>query len=73
MLAIPLSRDAETILREVARKLGMTPEEFARRAILDRLEDAEDGLVAETRLDDPQEPVAWDSIKARVPGTASAK
>ena len=50
MLSVPLSAEAEAVLSELARKTGVTPEEFARRAILDRMEDTEDALVAEERL-----------------------
>ena len=50
MFSVPLSPEAEAILRELAQKTGVTPGEFARRAILDRMEDTEDYLLAEERL-----------------------
>jgi predicted DNA-binding protein len=50
MLSVPLSNEAVVLLAELARRTGVTPEEFARRAILDRMEDTEDALLAEERL-----------------------
>jgi RHH-type rel operon transcriptional repressor/antitoxin RelB len=50
MFEVPLSSEAIALLRELAGKVGTTPEEFARRAILDRMEDTEDYFVAEERL-----------------------
>lgn len=42
MLTLRLGSEAETLLEEVAAKAGQTKEEYARRAVLDRLEDSED-------------------------------
>ena len=50
MFEVPLSPEAVALLRELAQKIDTTPEEFARRAILDRMEDTELGLIAEERL-----------------------
>lgn len=50
MFAVPLSAEAEKLMRDLAEKLGVAPEEFARRAILDHMEDVEDRLLAEERL-----------------------
>jgi predicted DNA-binding protein len=50
MFEVPLSDEAVALLRELAQRAGVTPEEFARRAILDRMEDTEDYLLAEERL-----------------------
>ena len=42
MLTLRLDPDAEMLLKRFAAKAGQTKAEFARRAILDRLEDCED-------------------------------
>ena len=73
MFAVPLSDEAVALLRELAQKLGVTPEEFARRAILDRMEDTEDGLLAQERLRTMGETVSWEEVKSRVFGDAKAQ
>lgn len=50
MFNVPLSPEAVAVLRELAAQTGVSPEEFARRAILDRMEDIEDYLIAAERL-----------------------
>lgn len=50
MFSVPLSPEAVTVLVELAAKTGVSPEEFARRAILDRMEDTEDYLAAAERM-----------------------
>ena len=50
MFSVPLSPEAVSVLVELAAKTGVSPEEFARRAILDRMEDTEDYLAAAERL-----------------------
>jgi predicted DNA-binding protein len=42
MLTLRLDPEAEKLLKQFAAKSGQTEAEFARRAILDRLEDCED-------------------------------
>jgi len=42
MLRLDLEPEAEKLLQKFAAKAGQTKSEFARRAILDRLEDRED-------------------------------
>ena len=42
MLTLHLDPEAEKLLKQFAAKTGQTKAEFARRAILDRLEDCED-------------------------------
>ncbi len=42
MLELRLEPEAETLLEQFAAKAGQTKAEFARQAILDRLEDRED-------------------------------
>lgn len=49
MFEVPLSDEAVALLRELAKKIGKTPEEFARRAILDAMEDLGDACLAEER------------------------
>ena len=51
----------------------MTPEEFARRAILDRMEDTEDALLAEERLRTSEGSSSWEEVQARLFGPADAK
>lgn len=73
MFEVPLSSEAVMLLRELAAKLGVSPEEFARRAILDRMEDTEDGLIAEERLRTSEGTVSWEEVEARLFGRADAK
>ena len=74
MFAVPLSAEAEALLRELAQKLDVTPEEFARRAILDRMEDTEDGLLAEERLRTSDgTSVSLEEIMAKYDGRSAAE
>jgi predicted DNA-binding protein len=73
MFAVPLSAQAEALLRQLADKVGSTPEEFARRAILDRMEDTEDYLIAEERLRSSEGSASWEEVEARLFGKAEAK
>jgi predicted DNA-binding protein len=73
MFEVPLSDEAVVLLRELAEKIGKTPEEFARRAILDTMEDTEDYLVAEERLRTSEGTVSWEEVQARLFGKADAK
>lgn len=74
MFAVPLSAEAEALLRELALKLGVSPEEFARRAILDRMEDTEDRLLAEERLRTSDgETVSLDEVMAKYDGRSAAE
>ena len=73
MFPVSLSPEAEALLRELAQKTGVSPEEFARRAILDRMEDTEDRLIAEERLLTLGETVSWEEVRARAFGRAGAK
>ncbi len=50
MLAISLSPELETILDQRAKEKGQTAAEYARRAVVEYLEDAEDIAEAESRL-----------------------
>jgi predicted transcriptional regulator len=73
MFAVPLSDEAKALLRELAYKLGVTPEEFARRAILDRMEDTEDGLLAQERLRTMGETVSLEEVMAKYDGRSAAE
>jgi predicted DNA-binding protein len=74
MFAVPLSAEAEALLRELAQKLDVTPEEFARRAILDRMEDTEDGLLAEERLRTSDgTSVSLEEVMAKYDGRSAAE
>lgn len=65
MFEVPLSQKAVALLRELAEKVGATPEEFARRAILDRMEDTEDGLLAEERLRTSEGSLSLEEVMAK--------
>lgn len=73
MFEVPLSAEAVALLKELAQRTGVTPEEFARRAILDRMEDTEDGLIAEEVLREGNETVTWDEVQERLFGNAEVK
>jgi predicted DNA-binding protein len=69
---VPLSAEAVALLRNIAAKVGMTPEEFARRAILDTMEDTEDYLLAEERLSAGEETVSLEEVMERYPNLEAA-
>ncbi len=50
MLTLNLSSEIEELLAQMARETGRTPEEIARRALLDVMEDFEDAKLADERL-----------------------
>ncbi len=54
MLAIRLPSDIETRLTNLAEKTGRTKTYYARKAILDLIEDMEDAYLALERLETPQ-------------------
>jgi predicted DNA-binding protein len=68
MFEVPLSPEAVALLKELAQKVGKTPEEFARRAILDRMEDTEDGLIAEEAMRESDgKTYSLEEVMARLP------
>jgi predicted DNA-binding protein len=73
MFEVPLSPEAIRVLREIAQKTGVTPEEFARRAILERMEDTEDALLADERLRTSEGSVSWEEVQTRLFGDAAEK
>jgi RHH-type rel operon transcriptional repressor/antitoxin RelB len=50
MLAVNLTSEIEELLDAVAKQTGQTSSEFVRAAILEKLEDTEDYLVAVERV-----------------------
>lgn len=73
MFEVPLNAEALAVLFELAAKSGVSPEEFARRAILDRMEDAEDNPAAAERLRTSDGvTVALDQVMARLQAKAVA-
>lgn len=74
MLEVPLSAEAVAVLIDLAKKTGVSPEEFARRAILDRMEDTEDCLLAEERLRTSDgQTVPLEDVLARHGGRSAAE
>ena len=52
MLILNLSPEAEELLAKMARETGRAPEDIARRALLDFMEDYEDAKLADARHHD---------------------
>jgi predicted DNA-binding protein len=74
MFDVPLSPEAVTVLRELAAKTGVTAEEFARRAILERMEDVEDALLAAERLQSSDgQTISLEEVMARFGGRSAAE
>lgn len=74
MFEVPLSAEAVAVLRELAAKTGTSPDEFARRAILDRMEDTEDYLAAAERLRTSDgQTVSLDDVMAQFGGRSAAE
>lgn len=73
MFQVPLSAEEVAVLVGLAAKTGVSPEEFARHAILDRMEDTEDGLAATERLQTSDgQTVSLDAVVAREQAEAVA-
>lgn len=64
MLELRLEPEAEALLEHFAAKAGQTKTEFARRAILDRLEDCEDygAGIAALRQSDPRTAIPFEEV-----------
>jgi predicted DNA-binding protein len=62
MLKLQLEPEAEALLEEQAAKAGQTKAEFARRAILDRLEDCEDYETGVAALREAQSAVPFEEV-----------
>ena len=65
-LAIRISDDIEKRLQILAEKTGRTKTYYARRAILEFLEDMEDSYLALERLETPQKRLTQAEIEAEV-------
>jgi RHH-type transcriptional regulator, rel operon repressor / antitoxin RelB len=61
MLALRLPKEIEDRLSALAKKTGRTKSYYARRAILNYIEDLEDIAIAEERLNDPN--AEWLSLE----------
>jgi RHH-type rel operon transcriptional repressor/antitoxin RelB len=66
MLAIRISEDIEKRLQLLANKTGRTKTYYARKAILDFLEDMEDSYLALERLETPQKRWTQEEIEAEI-------
>ena len=64
MLAIRLPSDSETRLAHLAEKTGRTKTYYARKAILDLIEDMEDTYLALDRLETPQKTWKQEDLEA---------
>ncbi len=66
MLAIRLQSEIEERLERLAKRTGRTKTYYAREAILDHLDDLEDGYLALHRLEHPQTPITADDGKKQL-------
>lgn len=67
MLALRLPKEIEDRLTALAKATGRTKSYYARRAILNLMEDLEDAALAEERLNDPKaEWLSLDEVKAEL-------
>jgi len=66
MLAIRISEDIEKRLQSLASKTGRTKTYYARKAILEFLEDMEDSYLALERLETSQKKWTQEEIEAEV-------
>ncbi len=64
MLALRLPADIEKRLEALAKKTGRTKSFYARRAILEHIEDMEDYYLAEKRLAEATEFVSLEEVMA---------
>ncbi len=64
MLELQLEPEAEALLEQEAAKAGQSKDEFARRAILDRLEDREDYEIAVATVLDSKDdqPIPFEEV-----------
>ncbi len=66
MLAIRLQQDIEDRLERLAKRTGRTKTFYAREAILDHLEDLEEGYLALSRQKHPKPPVSAKNAKRQL-------
>jgi len=66
MLAIRISEDVENRLNNLASKTGRTKTYYARKAILEFLEDMEDTYLAMERLENPEKRWTQEELKTEI-------
>jgi RHH-type rel operon transcriptional repressor/antitoxin RelB len=66
MLAIRVSEEIENRLQSLAHKTGRTKTYYARKAILEFLEDMEDTYLALERLETPQKRWTQEELEAEI-------
>jgi len=66
MLAIRISEDVENRLNNLASKTGRTKTYYARKAILEFLEDMEDTYLAMERLENPEKRWTQEELRAGI-------
>jgi len=66
MLAIRISEDVENRLSNLASKTGRTKTYYARKAILEFLEDMEDTYLAMERLENPEKRWTQEELRAGI-------
>jgi len=66
MLAIRLKSDIEERLERLAKRTGRTKTYYAREAILEHLDDLEDGYLALYRLEHPKPAISSDDAKKQL-------
>ena len=66
MLAIRISEEIERRLQELADKTGRTKTYYARKAILDFLEDMEDTYLALERLETPEKSWTQEELEREI-------
>jgi RHH-type rel operon transcriptional repressor/antitoxin RelB len=66
MLAIRISEDVENRLNNLASKTGRTKTYYARKAILEFLEDMEDTYLAIERLENPEKRWTQEELRAGI-------
>ena len=66
MLVIRISEDVENRLNNLASKTGRTKTYYARKAILEFLEDMEDTYLAMERLENPEKRWTQEELRAGI-------
>lgn len=66
MLAIRISEDIEKRLQNLASRTGRTKTYYARKAILDFIEDMEDTYLSLERLENPQKVWTQEDLEAEL-------
>ncbi len=66
MLALRLDPETEKRLEELARRTGRTKSYYAKRAIIEFLEEEEDYLIAVSRLEKNRPSIPLDEVERRL-------